>query len=176
MKWIVGASKDVAVDKGQMLARKEYIRNVTSSDVSEWYSVQVKERSFLYCDSADGVNGTFITAHDSDVFMLCQIPAVFRSEFVVANTCLVEKLRQKVLLFQMKRFNGNAKLCFAEQELSVTAGGLFWQSTTLNDVGQFGFQTSLSERKLFRKRNKGFEQAICESFIWVSPIICAGDY
>ena len=175
MRWIVGADKDVAVDERQMLARREYIHNVTSADVSAWYRVQVSNRIFVYCDSDDKVNGIFITAHNLDVYALCQRPEVYRSEFVVANTCLVEKSAQKALLFQMMRFNRNAKLWFAEQELSVT-NRLFWQSTTLNNIGQFGFQTSISERKLFRKRNKGLEQAIRESFVWVSPIICAGDY
>ena len=45
------------------------------------------------------------------------------------------------------------------------------ESTTVEDIGKFGFQTSVSERKLFANRRKGFMEAVNLSFDKVSPII-----
>jgi hypothetical protein len=85
-------------------------------------------------------------------------------------------MSHKKLLYQLKRTNKKAELWFAKQELYVDETRLFRQSTTLYNVGQFGFQTSLSERELFRNRKKGLVEAIRQSFDRVSPIILLGDY
>ena len=50
------------------------------------------------------------------------------------------------------------------------------QSTLLSYVGEFGFNTSLSERLLFSNRRKGFMKAVFLAFNKVSPVILPEDY
>ena len=178
MRWIIGYSEDIAVDKSQIQARSNYIRRVTGAEVSAWNYIQVKgqtSKKFLYCISDDEVNGTFITAHIGDVYKLCSLPEICVGNLVVANTCIWERMSHKELLFRMMRVNREVKLFFAKQELSVDSNHIFRQSTTLNNIGRFGFQTSLSERELFTNRSSGLMEAIRESFIRVSPVILLGD-
>lgn len=178
MKWIVGSDKDIAVDKSQMLARSEYIRRVTASDVSDWSIIQVnghKPKEFFYCISNDEVDGTFITAHISDVYQLCSLHEVYGGKLVIANTCILESMADKRLLFSMSRFNQDVELWFAKQELSIDSRRTFRQTTTIINIGQFDFQTSWSERELFKNRKKGLVEAIKKSFIRVSPIILLGN-
>ena len=178
MRWIVGSGKDIAVDKNQMIARSEYIRSVTAAEVSAWSIMQVNglvPSEFFFCTSNDEVDGTFITAHIVDVYKVCSLREVYQGKLVIANTCIFKKLSHKNLLYIMRRFNRDIELWFAEQELSIDNNLIFRQTNTLNKIGQFDFQTSLSERKLFKNRSKGLKEAISESFIRVSPILRLGD-
>lgn len=179
MRWIISSADDIAVSRSQILARREYICDVTNSQVSDWRPFQLRLngqtiKEFLICTSDDGINGTFITAHIGDVYALCSLPEICTGEIVVANTCIWKRLSHKELLFRMMSVNRNVSLFFAEQELSID-NYIFRQSTTLSNVGQFSFQTSLSERKLFINRGRGLMEAIRMSFIRVSPIILLGE-
>ena len=161
-----------------MLARSEYIRRVTASEVSAWSAIQVNGHipsKFFCCTSNDEVDGTFITAHIGDVYKLCSLREVYGGKLVIANTCIWEKMSHKNLLLNMMRFNREVELWFAKQELSTDSSRIFRQSTTLKNIGQFGYQTSLSERELFTNRGRGLMEAIRESFIRVSPVILLGD-
>lgn len=174
MRWIIGSSTDIAVDNNQLQARRNYIRSVTGADVSSWSVMKVNGqiwKEYLCCMSNDEINGTFITAHIGDVHKLCFLSEIRSGEFVVANTCVWGKMSDKKLLNNMRSFKRDIELWFAKQELSVDINGILRQSTTLNNVGQFGFQTSFSERELFKNRAKGFLEAIRVSFERVSPII-----
>lgn len=178
MRWIIGTGKDIAVDSNQVGARGHYIQRVTGAEVSAWSFIQVNgqvSRKFLCCTSEDEVDGTFITAHINDVYKLCSLCEVYGGKLVIANTCIWENMSHKNLLFNMMRFNREIELWFAKQELSIDSSLILRQSTTLNNVGQFGFQTSLSERKLFANRGKGLMEAIRVSFDRVSPVILLGD-
>lgn len=178
MRWIISFSKDIAVDENQLHARSIYIRRVTDAKVSAWNFIQVNgqvSRKFLCCTSEDEVDGTFITAHIDDVYKLCSLRDVYGGKLIIANTCIWENLSHKNLLLNMMRFNREIELWFAKQELSIDNSLILRQSTTLNNVGQFGFQTSLSERKLFTNRGKGLMEAIRVSFVRVSPVILLGD-
>ena len=178
MRWIIGYDKDIVVDNNQLQARSNYIRRVTGAEVSAWSFPQVNGqvcKEFLCCTSNDEIDGTFITAHIFDVSNLCSLREICIGKFVIANTCIWEKLSHKNLLLNMMRFNREVELFFAKQELSVDGNRILRQSTTLNNVGRFGFQTSLSERELFSNRSKGLMEAIRVSFIRVSPIILLGD-
>lgn len=171
MRWII--SKDIAVDGNQLNARSNYIRQVTGAKVSSWKFIQ--SRGFLHCTSDDEIDGTFITAHIDEVCKLCSLAEVYGGKLVIANTCIWARLSHKKLLLNMMRFNRDVELWFAKQELSIDSSGIFRQSTTLNNVGQFDFPTSRSERALFRYRGRGIMEAIRESFIRVSPIILSGE-
>ena len=174
MKWILGAGEDIVVDENQLKARTKYIRQVTESDVSNWRRIQMNGRQFLYCASNDIVDGVFITAHINDVFMLSTLRQVCESKIIIANTCIWERLADKRLLYRLRQINPNSDLYFAKQEIYFDSMQLFRQTTTLLDVGQFKFQSSLSERELFMYRRKGFEEAIKQSFEQVSPILLSG--
>lgn len=178
MRWIIGTGKDIAVDSNQVRARGEYIHLVTGAEVSAWDFIQVDGqvcKEYLCCNSNDGIDGTFITAHIGDVYKLCSLREIYIGKFVVANTCIWERMSHKKLLSNMMSFNRGIELWFAKQELSVDSNRIFRQSTTLNNIGRFGFQTSLSERKLFTNRCKGLMEAIRVSFVRVSPFILLGD-
>jgi len=171
VRWILGSGKDIAVDSNQIKARTEYIRRVTGAEVSNWQPIQVIDNHFYCCASNDTVDGVFITAHIGDVYKLCTMRQVCNSKVIIANTCIWKRLAHKELLNRLRRSNPNVELYFAKQELSIDAMHNFRQSTTLLNVGQFGFQTSLSERELFTSRRKGFDEALRESFERVSPIL-----
>lgn len=170
MRWILSTDKEIMVDNKQVHARREYISDVTGVEVSAWSMIQVNGRAFYFCVSDDGINGTFITAHIHDVQMLCSLPDICACEFVVANTCVWHEGANKDILKRMKFINMNVELWFAKQEL-YSDGYILRQSTELNNVGQFRFQTSISERNLYRNRNKGFMNALQRSYFRVSPII-----
>jgi len=178
VRWILDAGEDIAVNTNQINARTEYIHRVTGADVSDWRPIQVngkRDSRFLCCVSNDVVDGTFITAHIGDVYNLFTLRQVCESKIVIANTCIWKRLAHKELLYLLRKSNPNAELYFAKQELSVDRMQNFRQSATLLNVGQFGFQTSLSERKLFINRQKGFEEALRQSFERVSPILLIGE-
>lgn len=177
MKWIVSNGKDIAISNAQLQARREYIKKVTGSEVTDWKMLQIKDigKRFLYCISNDGLNGTFITAHIGDVRFICSLYEVAKCDFVVANSCIWEKSLDKQILREMMSVNRSVELWFSKQEISVEAGYMLRQCTTLNNWGQFGFLTSLSERKLFSKRHNGFMAAMHESFVKVSPVSFLGD-
>lgn len=178
MRWILGNSEDIVVDMSQINARTKYIRLVTGTDVSDWRPIQVNGKidiRFLCCVSNDAVDGTFITAHIGDVYNLLTLRQICESKLIIANTCIWKRLAHKELLYRLRRSNPNSELYFAKQELSIDALQNFRQSTTLLNVGQFGFQTSLSERELFINRRKGFQEALRQSFERVSPILLIGE-
>jgi hypothetical protein len=177
VRWIIGTGKDIAVDSSQVRARRDYIQQVTGAEVSAWSVMQVNgqvRKKYLYCTSNDGIDGTFITAHIEDVYQLCSVREIHIGKFVVANTCMLKRMNGKKLLSNLRSFNRDIELWFAKQELSLD-GNVLWQSTTLNNIGGFEFQTSKSERKLFVNRRKGLMEAIGASFDRVSPVILLGD-
>ncbi len=174
MVWIIDGSEEIAVDSNQLLARGRYIQQVTGSQVSKWYPVTLNggvQSKFRYCISNDGIDGVFITAHIGDVYVLCNLNAVYKADFVVANTCIWEMMADKKILNSMRSKNQYIDLWFAKQDISVDRCNIVRQTTTLNNIGRFGFQTSLSERELFKHRKKGFMKAIELSFEHVYTII-----
>ena len=178
MRWIIGTGKDIAVDSNQVRARRDYIQRVTGVEVSAWSIIKVNGpvcKEYFCCTSNDGINGTFITAHIDDIYNLCSLTEICIGKFVVANTCIWERMLDKKILFRMMSVNREVKLFFAKQELSVDTNRTFRQTTTLYNIGLFGFQTSLSERELFMNRGKGLMAAIGVSFVRVSPVILLGD-
>jgi len=178
VRWIVGFGADIYVNWQQLQARSEYIKTVSQAEVSAWSFISINGKTsnrFLHCISDDGVDGTFITAHKNDTYELCMLKQISNGELVIANTCIWQRLSHKNLLLHMMTVNRTVELWFAKQELSIDNQHTFRQSTTLLNVGRFGFQTSLSERELFKQRHKGLKRAISEAFVRVSPIIMIGE-
>lgn len=179
MEWILSASNEITVDVNELKARTNFIRQVTGAEVTDWKSFKVNglqsSRQFLRCSSNDVIKGVFITAHNDDVFLLSTLQYVYANNIIIANTCIWEKLADKRLLFMIRKNNMNAELYFSKQDMTLEHMNIFRQTTTLHKVGNFGFQTSLSERELFINRQKGFEEALKLSFERVSPILMTGD-
>ena len=165
MRWIVSARKEIYVDEGQMEARHNYIEQVTNAEVTKW---RLFEHQFFWCISDDGLNGTCITAHVGEAKLLCTLPDICCNDFVIVNSCVWKQSTDKEVLKQMIKYNPNVKLFYAKQKLSKDSQGVLRQCAILDDMGRFGFHTSLSERQLFRKREYGFMAAVKESYNEVS--------
>lgn len=162
-----------------MSARLQYIQSVTDAPVTDWMITRKNSafpKPLFYCMTNDGLNGTFITAHIGEVQRLCSIQEIAMGNFVIANTCIWEKSSNKQILYCMMNMNRKAELWFSKQTLTMEADYKLRQSTLLSDVGEFGFNTSLSERLLFSNRHKGFMKAVSLAFNKVSPVILPEDY
>lgn len=170
MRWIISASMDIVVDNSQLLERLNYIHQVTGAEVTGWNIKEFGSAKFYYCISKDNINGTFITAHIGEVQFICSLREIASGEFVIANSCIWENELDKKILFDMMKINKSVELWFARQEMSEESGRILRRCTTLRNIGNFGFQTSLSERQLFKKRREGFLEAMRGSFIKVTPI------
>ncbi len=179
MKWIVSSDPKILVDDSHLSARLQYIQAVTNASATAWM-ITPKSNAFprplLHCTTDDGLNGTFITAHIGEVQRLCSLPEIAMGNFVIANTCIWEKLSNKQLLYCMMHINRKVELWFSKQSLSVEENYKLRQSTLLSNIGEFGFYTSLSERLLFSNRHKGFMKAVSIAFNKVSPVILPEDY
>lgn len=179
MRWIVSSDPKIFVDRNHMSARLQYIHSVTNITATEWMTTQKRTdlpKTFFYCMTNDGLNGTFITAHIDEVYQLCSLREIALGDFVIANTCIWKKSSNKQILYCMMQINKQIELWFSKQALTVEKNYHLRQSTLLSNVGEFGFNSSLSERLLFSNRRKGFMKAVSIAFNKVSPIILPEDY
>lgn len=177
MKWLVSASSDIIANKEELNARREYIREVTGVTPSPWTRLY-NERGklcFYICTTKDKLKGLFVTGHIGEIVALSNSNTILNKEFMVANTCMWEQLKDKDILYTMMRQNPKIKLWFARQALSVEYQYSLRPVNILSDVGNFGFSTSKSERILFVNRKKGFMSALEKAFDKVSPVILPKD-
>lgn len=152
MDWIVGIDKEIAGNREQLQARKEYIRQVTGANVSKWETIAGNGllHGFVICTSLDGVDGTVVTAHIYDVWWLAGLDWVFKKPLLVANTCVWQVGNDKKLLAQLQEKNPEIELRFAKQEIQFNPQASSVRlHVKLSNVGTFGFCTSKSERELF---------------------------
>lgn len=174
MRWILSANKEIVFDVEQLEARRNFIQKVTGCNVSAWIPYKVNfstPTKYFFCNSVDNVNGTFITAHIGDVYQLCTLHEIARGELVIVNSCIWEDMLDKKILFKMMNYNKNVRLYFAKQEMLLEYGHALRQCNVLKNIGQFGFQSSTSERQLFANRKLGFMEAVNVAFNKVSPVI-----
>lgn len=168
MVWIVSAGIDENVQERK--ARLQYIKEVSGDRYISWEKKQLVSLlgniEYYQCTTKEGVNGTFITAHNYIVAILCGRMCVENSEFVVANTCKIEENFHKKILRLLQRINSSAQLYYAKQEKEVI-NGIERDSNIINNIGNFGFKTSKSERILYRKKDKGLIEAIRNSFDYI---------
>ena len=78
------------------------------------------------------------------------------------------EVKQKTVQYRkviqlMKKQGHYVSLYYAHQKRTLTG-----QYVNLSYEGNFGFQTSVSERKLFRNRKKGLREAITLAFDHIS--------
>ena len=162
MLWIVSAGID-----GSIVERKARLQFI--KDVSGDYRVNWEKRTlpfvcdFFMCETDDGINGAFFTAHNYEVYYFCCCPWIANKDFVVANTCIIQKADKKILQ-AMRGINDKAKLFFAKQTLEILNGIKLIYTNSIDEVGNFGFLTSKSERILYRNRKKGIWEAVQNAF------------
>ena len=168
MQWILGYGDGVEVTPQQLDARLDFIKDVTNADVSPWGPLVVREAAmplpFLTCASEDGISGVFITAHANAVHFLCKRLYLGQKDIIVINSCLLIPNYGKQLLEVLSSTNPQIELFFAKQETIYPGGPRLVKCVTISNIGEFGFQTSTSERNMFRYRKLGLKNAIYVSF------------
>ena len=170
MQWIFGYGNGIEVTTQQLDARLDFIRDVSNAGVSPWKSLVIRGAPlpFLTCTSEDGIPGLFITAHANDVNFLCKWLYLGEKSIVVINSCLLIPNHGKQLLRVLSSTNPQIELFFAKQETVYLGGPRIAKCVTISSKGEFGFQTSASERSMFRHRRLGLKNAISASFEKVS--------
>ena len=170
VQWILGYGDGIEATPQQLGARLDFIRDVTNADVSPWVPLVVRGAAmplpFLTCASMEGISGLFITAHADAVHFLCEGLYLGQIDIVVINSCLLIPNYGKQLLEILSRSSANPQieLFFAKQENIYPGGPRLIKCVTISNIGEFGFQTSVSERNMFRNRKRGFKDAIYASF------------
>lgn len=167
VQWIFGYGDGIEVTPQQLDARLDFIRDVSSADVSPWKPLvrgAAMPLPLLTCTSEDGIPGLFITAHANAVHFLCEWLYLWRKDIVVINSCLLIPNYGKQLLKVLSSANPQIELFFAKQETVYPGGPRLAKCVTISNIGEFGFQTSASERNMFRHRKLGLKNAIYASF------------
>lgn len=168
MKWVVTNGDGIILNDSELIARRQFIGEVAGVSPSKWYP-DYNIRSFC-CETTDNINGLFITGHVGEVAAICNLRSVLQFDFIVANTCIWEKDYEKRILSYLMKSRRNIKLWYAKQEVSLENDYIMRKTNELENMGNFGFPTSKSERMLFKNRKKGFMQALEVSFDIVSMI------
>lgn len=166
MIWVV--SKSVCSSSEELNNRHKYIKEVTKAEVSPWLEsvCQYKHLGFkktchfYVCKSKKDEYGIIITAHVNEIVPIFNILALRKRAIVVVNSCEIRKEVSSIFLSIVKEKHSNSELYYACQEKHPD--GLLVNYA--DDVGDFGFRTTLSERMLFRYRNEGIIKAIRGSF------------
>lgn len=167
MIWIV--SKTVCKSQRELECRHKYIKDVTNARVSHWTEFECEIKRFgkittkfnyYMCKSDKGEYGIVITAHIGEVAAIINSVIEKKRAIVVINSCKLEKDTSKKFLDVVMTKNGQSELFFAQQE----ANDRGYLVNYADNVGEFGFSTTLSERELFRYRHEGFIKSIRKSF------------
>lgn len=165
MIWIV--SKRVSGSESELKCRHQFIENVTQVRVSPWNKrVCAANRrfqspvEFYQCASNKGEYGIIITAHINEVLAIVENVLTNKKALVIVNSCIIKNYIKNKYLGIVKARNSQSKLFFARQERSNTGVLLNY----IDNVGTFGFATSVSERELFIHRKEGLIKAIRLAF------------
>lgn len=164
--WVV--SKSICSSQDELDCRHQYIRKVTKAEVSPWSESSCEYKrlgfrrmcQFYICRSKKGEYGIVITAHVQEVEAIFEQVASRKRAIVVINSCEIDKMFSRAFLLKVKQKNSSSELFFAYQEKE--SNGILVNYA--DNVGTFGFSTTLSERLLFRHRHNGLLKAIRESF------------
>lgn len=171
MIWVV--SKSICSSSEELDCRRQYIRDVTKAEVSCWSESNCEYKrfglkrtcAFYVCQSKKGEYGMIITAHIHEIGAIFESIASRKRAIVVINSCEIEKTISSVFLSIVRQKNNSSELFYAYQERE--SHGLLVNYA--DNLGTFGFSTTLSERMLFRQRYEGFIKAIRNSFQKVVP-------
>lgn len=161
MIWIV--SKSVIASNDELECRHQYIQEVSSADVSPWTAHKCPGKTFLnppieyfVCISKKGEYGVVITAHIDEVSLILLSVLSDKKALVFINSCAINTNQQLLCLNAIKCKNRNSELFFAKQK--TNKNGVY--INYIDDVGTFGFGTTLSDRELFQNRRLGLINAL----------------
>lgn len=163
MKWILIFGNGINASREELVARQNFIRNVTGTNVTPWRPVlqngQIWPLYAISCESDDDIDALFITGHVNEILHLCPLIDQEKPQIIILNTCaLISKLRESILV-KLQQSVPNISLYYAHQQRTLTG-----QYVNLSYEGNFGFQTSISERLLFQHRRKGFLKSLTFAF------------
>jgi len=163
MYWVIDSAPEIRGTNDNLQARAEYIKEVTNSAVTPWFPLRsmlwqhgpLKKSSQdpLYCQSGEGINGLFITAHVYNVVRIVCNELFKGQNLVVANTCKIQDTKVRDILWFLQQYNPEAQLLFAKQDSPSKT------TASISNTGTFGFPTTRSERILYRT-------CICTPAIW----------
>ena len=163
MLWAV--SKEIVDSKEELLARLQYIKDVSGDNTASWRTIRYKGKILYYwCETSEGINGAFVSGHNRSVYNFCFMREMLTAEFLVANTCIWIPGYDKKILKQLRSNGKDKQLWYAKQTSNPNAVSVGKRYIKIEDLGDFGFKTSKSERFLYRNRNKGLMRAIKCSF------------
>ncbi len=159
MIWIV--TKKLIRNNEELIKRHEYISDIARCEVTPWeeYASAIKI-PFFRCVSRKGEYGIFISAH-----MISEVPALLEAfiprkrTVVVVNSCGVEQTEIEKCVSIVKQRNNQSLVYWSKQE---HRDGIM--VSYMDDVGTFGFPTTISERELFQNRHFGLITGIKMSF------------
>lgn len=158
--WIV--TKSLVHTDQELINRREYISTVTDCKVTQWMENKtVQGIPFFSCISQKGEFGLFISAH-----MISEVPAILKEviprkrSVVVINSCGVKESEIEKCVSIVKQRNNNSIVYWSKQEQINE-----FLVSYMDDVGTFGFSTTISERELFQNRRLGLMLGIKKSFV-----------
>lgn len=164
MFWIV-SNTVCKSSESELKHRYDYIKEVTNTKVSPWRNIVCqnnsllgvrKKISFFQCKSEKGEYGFIITAHITEIPYILDTILSNKRSIIVVNSCLIKKNIESKVLNYVKNKNSMSELFFAKQQ-EDDAGHLI---NYVDNIGKFGFETSVSERILFKNRNQGLVKSI----------------
>lgn len=172
MIWIV--SKSVIKTEDELLKRHEYIFDITQAKTSKWQNAvcfvkndrgeKTTDIKYYRCQSHKGEYGIVITAHIDEVSSILALELSKRKKaYVAINSCKISNIQKDAVVATVKRINSNSEVFFAMQE-EIEMSNMIYEINPIDDVGTFGFETTKSERELFRKRGLGLMKALREAY------------
>lgn len=172
MYFLLSTNPDIIGTKENRMARLKFINDITGVVPTPWeyFKHRNEGKLFLICNTFDGLNGIYITAHNYEVVEICRTGFVSNVNFLVANTCVYRENLDTDILWLLRQQNKNIRLWYAKQDLELTYDHVLRNTNLLRDVGTFGFMTSKSDRLMFKNRKRGFETALQLSFDRVSGL------
>ena len=162
MNWIV--SDKVLSSESELTNRSEFIREVAHTKITPWREQSCKgtgmlkpQVKFYQCNSEKGEYGFFITAHiNVEVQPILLHVLTGKKALVVINSCALNEAIKTQCLNIVKLKNSESELYFAKQTLDENGRALNYY----DNVGTFGFPTTVSERELFQRRSLGLIKAL----------------
>lgn len=79
-----------------------------------------------------------------------------KKALVIINSCAMEEKSKLDCINIIKGKNPNSEIFYAKQELSASGCLMNY----IEDAGEFGFRSTMSERELFQQRRLGLVKAI----------------
>lgn len=172
MYFLLSTNPEIIGTKENTMARLKFINDITGVVPTPWEYLRLSNdgKFFLICNTFDGLNGIYITAHNYEVVQICRTGLISGADFLIANTCIYRENLDTDILWLLRQKKKNIRLWYAKQDLELTYDHVLRNTNLLRDVGMFGFMTSKSDRLMFKNRKKGFETALQLSFDRVSEL------